>query len=151
MMPALELKRHPDNIQKKFALLTLREKKEGVSTPLKTFEYERIEVFDQSELARITGAFGMGLEDMLQHVRECDEKAKSQGKAGVAILVTEIKTPDGAERSLIRFSPVAVRKAELEQKEDTQWAQRIRIIINEGRNIKHLIAKQEKRGMIEKI
>ncbi|KAJ7507042.1 hypothetical protein B0H11DRAFT_1969999 [Mycena galericulata] len=146
---ALQVKRHPDNIQKKFALLTLRQRKEGVSNVLKSFEYESIEVFDRSELGRVTGGTSEAVDSLVQHVRECDDKVKSQGKAGAALVLTEIITPDGAERSLLRFSPVAIRMAELELEEDTEWERRTKIIINEGKNIKHIIAKQERRGMLE--
>ncbi|KAJ7507067.1 hypothetical protein B0H11DRAFT_2318401 [Mycena galericulata] len=145
---ALELKRHPENLDNKFVFLTLRERKEGVTTPAKAFEYEDIQVFDRSELSRATGA--VNGDAIIQHVHDADEQQqmKSVVKARAGLVVIKIKTPDGARVSLLRASPVSVVMSEVEREEDFLWEHRIRRVINEGINMKHLKAKQEKNEML---
>ncbi|KAJ6525267.1 hypothetical protein DFH09DRAFT_1188735 [Mycena vulgaris] len=144
---ALDATRHPENLQTQFVLLTLRERADGapLEAPARAFVYEKIEVFARAELARVTGA--TSVENILQNVGECDAKARGQGKAGAGLVVTEIRTPDGAERALIRFSPVAIRMEELER-EDGRWEERVRVVVDEGRSIRHILAKREKKGRV---
>ncbi|KAJ6525274.1 hypothetical protein DFH09DRAFT_1188752 [Mycena vulgaris] len=139
---ALEAKRHPENMQTKSVLLTLRERAGGmpVEAPSRAFEYDKIEVFDRAELRRVTGA--TSVENILQNVGECDTKARGQEKAGAALVVTEIRTPDEAERALIRFSPLE------QEEEDGRWEERVRVVVDEGRSIRHILAKREKKGMV---
>lgn len=140
---AMELNPHPENIHKKFIILTVRERKEGVSSPLKAFEYERIEVFERSDFSQVTGA--SNVDELFQHVQDSQEKTKSLDKQfGVGLVLIEIKTPDGTKTSLIRASPVMVRTEELKFKKESQWEDRIRRIINEGISIERVLAKLER-------
>jgi hypothetical protein len=88
------------------------------------------------------------VDEIMQHARNGDEKDRSQGGAGVALVQIMITASDGTNRiSLVRFSPVVVMRGELEREEDTLWELGIAKTINEGINIRNLAAKKAKKGL----
>ncbi|KAJ7881418.1 hypothetical protein B0H13DRAFT_935349 [Mycena leptocephala] len=143
---ALELHRHPENKDKKFVVLFLREKEGEVNNPAKAFEYEGYLAYDWSKLNCMD--VGAGVNEIMQHARNVDEKTRSLGGAGGALVQTMITAPDDTNRiSLVRFSPVVVGRRELEREEDTLWELGIAKTINEGISIRNLAAKKGKKGM----
>ncbi|KAJ6557909.1 hypothetical protein B0H19DRAFT_1376464 [Mycena capillaripes] len=139
---------HPEHIQTKFVLLGLQEKSERPDTPLKMFKYKSITVLDRSCLAQLFGP--STAPEMIELIGHSDEEAKAQGKAGAAMLVVCVTPPDGKTHvsKFLRLNPVLLRMEELLQKPLVGWKNHMKNLINEGKNLKRAVAKQEKRGEI---
>ncbi|KAJ7460153.1 hypothetical protein FB451DRAFT_1270528 [Mycena latifolia] len=141
----LAVYRHPENIQTKFVVLVLRVRKERPSKASKMFEYDNIFVLDRSELPRVMGGEGEATA-MTNSIQDKDKKAKANGKAGAALLITIINPVDDHETKITLFTDVILRMAELDQPETIGWKNGIKDIINEGRSIKREVAAKEKAG-----
>lgn len=118
-----------------------------VNNPVKAFEYKGYLAYDRSTLYCMDDADAK-VNEIMQHARNGDEKTRSQGGAGGALVQIMITAPDDTNRiSLVRFSPVVLRRRELEREEDTLWELGIAKTINEGISIRNLAAKKGKKGM----
>ncbi|KAJ7196643.1 hypothetical protein GGX14DRAFT_473110 [Mycena pura] len=145
---ALELSKHPENIQSKFIVLVLRTRTPRPAAVLKLFEFVDIAVFDRAEHAqRIRGKPAeANFQTMLEVVKEADDLAKRQGMPGAALILTDIRTSDGAS-GIMRGTPVLLRPSTLKNG-DSDWEPYIKRIINEGLNIKEMFRAQEIAGTL---
>jgi hypothetical protein len=84
--------------------------------------------------------------DVTNIIRDADERARTQGKAGAALLITTVRSPDETQNSLKSVSPIILRMEELLQTADQRWKPAMMEIINKGTNIRSTIAKREKAG-----
>ncbi|KAJ7771451.1 hypothetical protein B0H16DRAFT_1714685 [Mycena metata] len=146
---ALELSKHPENIQSKFIVLGLRTRNPRPTAVLKMFEYIAIFVFDRAEHAlQIRGKPAEAeFHAMLEVTKEADDLAKRQGKPGAAMVITDISTSNGAS-CMLRGTPVLLRPSTLAKDGDDDWEPRIKRIINEGLNIKKIFRTQEIAGTL---
>ncbi|KAJ7719696.1 hypothetical protein DFH07DRAFT_937408 [Mycena maculata] len=142
----LTVYRHPENIRTKFIFLSLKARAERPFTPLKMFEYGSITVLDMSAL---DGLLGGSAQDIKDHISESDKQVKAKGKAGTALVIVSVKRPGGSGPPFVRVVPVVLRMEELAQDEFMGWENMAKDIINEGRSIKHRVAKLEKSGQLE--
>ncbi|KAJ7620145.1 hypothetical protein FB45DRAFT_871202 [Roridomyces roridus] len=103
----------PEYIETKMVLLKLRQRQSGgtaVLNPLQIYRFESVELLDRSYLPALTNASPNSLRLMNQFVREWHEKAQrfTTEVCAAAWVVTEIFTPDGSKRVMIRHTPVTV-------------------------------------------
>ncbi|KAJ7181341.1 hypothetical protein C8R43DRAFT_968973 [Mycena crocata] len=139
----------PENIQSKFVLLSLHKRQPRVSNARKMFLYESMEVFDRAQLRRVLGGDPVPIKELLDHLREDDEEAVRRGRAGVACLVIQIREANSEKTLLRRAMPVVMRREVLDQTEDNRWKAWIIQCINEGTNVKHIVAEKEKLGQLQ--
>ncbi|KAJ7814825.1 hypothetical protein B0H14DRAFT_2603868 [Mycena olivaceomarginata] len=144
--PGLAVFNHPDNIRTKFVVLSLRKRIESASTQRKMFEYVHIETFDRSALRLALGGDAATTQELVDQFSEANDREKSRGKAGVALLIIKVLSPEGEHITLARAMPVVLRMDELNQSETPGWRDAIKDIINKGTSIKHRIAMKEKAG-----
>ncbi|KAJ7453113.1 ankyrin repeat-containing domain protein [Mycena latifolia] len=147
----LELSKHPQNIHSKFIVLVLRTRTPRPTAVLKMFEYIDIFVFDRPEhTLRIRGKPSEAdFQAMLEVTKEADNLAKRQGMPGAALVMTDIRTSDGAS-GLLRGTPVLLRPSALAKAKDgnSDWETPIKHIINEGLSIKESFRAQEIAGTL---
>ncbi|KAJ6448617.1 hypothetical protein C8R45DRAFT_159381 [Mycena sanguinolenta] len=146
---ALELSKHPQNIQSKFIVLVLRTRTPRPTGVLKMFEYIDIFVFDRAEhTLRIRGKpFEADFQTMLEVTKDADDLAKRQGMPGAALVITDIRTSDGAS-GLLRGTPVLLRPSALAKDGNSDWEIDIKYIINGGLSIKEIFRAQEIAGTL---
>ncbi|KAJ7216016.1 hypothetical protein GGX14DRAFT_696434 [Mycena pura] len=142
---ALAVFHHPEHIQTKFVMLSVKQKTERPVKALKMYCFKSILVFDRSALPQVCPGTSGTMEEI---IHDADERARAQGKAGVAMLLTCVTRPDGKSRALLRNCPVVLRMEELQVGESPGWEKKMQEIIDEGRSIKKMIAKAEKTGML---
>ncbi|KAF7330233.1 MSS51-like protein, mitochondrial [Mycena venus] len=143
----LEIYKDPTNIQTKFVHLALRERRQRSNSPLKLFEYVKIEVYDRHLLPIMLPDFAS---ELVEQYREYDEQAKGQGKAGVALLITGVAPPEGTVglEGICRTSPVILQIDDVNKSEDIpQWKDLVKDIIDNGRSIKRMMAERQQLGI----
>jgi hypothetical protein len=101
------------------------------------FEYVRIETFDRSALRFALGGDAAATQELVNQFREFNDLEKSWGKAGVALLIINVLSPEGEHFTLARVMPVVLRMDELNQCETPSWRDAMKDIINKGTSIKH--------------
>ncbi|KAJ7779607.1 hypothetical protein B0H16DRAFT_1710885 [Mycena metata] len=89
------------------------------------FTYKSVAVLDRTLLEQFLGT-GHGVHETM---RESDEQAKLQGKAGSALILVYITPAEG------RHTTTSIA-----------WKEGLKYFINEGENPKRIVAKHEKRG-----
>ncbi|KAJ7042287.1 hypothetical protein C8F04DRAFT_1077288 [Mycena alexandri] len=136
----------PEHIQTKFIVLGVQERLERPSTPLKMFTYKGVAVLDRTCLEQFLGP-GHGVHE---EMRESDEQAKRQGKAGAALILVYITPAEGRTHpnKYFRVMPIILRMEELQPKKNIgpQWKDGLKYVVNDGKSLKRVFAKQEKRG-----
>ncbi|KAJ7779625.1 hypothetical protein B0H16DRAFT_1499428 [Mycena metata] len=140
---------HPEHIQTKLIVLAVQERLERPSTPLRMFTYKSVAVLDRTLLEQFLGT-GHGVHEIM---RESDEQAKLQGKAGSALILVYITPAEGKthHNKYFRVMPIILRMEELQPKKNTEntgitWKERVKYFVNEGKSFKRTFVKQEKRG-----
>ncbi|KAJ7042264.1 hypothetical protein C8F04DRAFT_1176423 [Mycena alexandri] len=116
------------------------------STPLKMFTYKSVAVLDRTCLEQFLPP-GHGVHEVM---RESDEQAKRQGKAGAALILVYITPAEGKTHpsKYFRVMPIILRMEELQPKKNigSGWKDGLKYFVNEGKSLKRVIAKQEKRA-----
>jgi hypothetical protein len=143
---ALEVSKHPENIQSKFVVLVLRKRTPRPTAVLKMFEYVNIFVIDRAEYAlRIRGKpLEAEFQTVLETTKQADDFAKRQGMLGAALVMTDIG--EG-----LRGTPVVMKPSALAKDDNDDWEITIKRIINEGLSIKKIFRAQEKAGTLPPI
>ncbi|KAJ7136407.1 hypothetical protein C8R43DRAFT_1020681 [Mycena crocata] len=146
----LDLYYQREAIDSKFVVLSMSERQQRPSTPLKFFECENIEVVDRDEfIANDLRGDPQAAQTILNSWRHHDEKAKSTGKSGAAVLIIRIRPANDEKRTdLLRTMPVAIGPEEVAMGQERliDWKAEMAKIIDDGKSIKHAIAKKERKG-----
>ncbi|KAJ7635310.1 hypothetical protein FB45DRAFT_1143502 [Roridomyces roridus] len=125
-------------IESKFILLTLRLRDPpGTENHLQIFRFHSIQLLDMSDLGTVTNE---PTEDLVQEMGEWATKMKLRivNPSGAAWIFTEIRSPDGSKRLLLRHRPAAQLVATLNGNAPppTVAENMIAMMINHGTGVK---------------
>ncbi|KAJ6578464.1 hypothetical protein B0H19DRAFT_1230158 [Mycena capillaripes] len=146
---ALDLFQHAENLHTKFVVMSLRVRKPRPAVALKMFEYVDIRVYDRAAHKRsLRGQAAEAFQAALDQNKKANDLAKTQGKPGAALVITEVLQSGG--EGIARNTSILLRPSVLTQGGSIGWEAFIKDIIDEGRNIKEMFRSRERAGTLPK-